>query len=304
MNRVLVIVVTYNALRWADQCFGRLRESEEPVDLFVVDNGSTDGTQDYLRSHCPEAVFVQNPSNTGFGQANNIGLRYALEKGYEYVYLLNQDAWIFPDTLGELIAAHQKHPENGILSPMQFQADLRELDVQFYKRLDISSILDSRLEPAEPDMESFRSLMFQTNITEVPYIMAAHWLISRDCLRKTGLFSPIFPHWGEDENYCDRAIYHGFKVGCVFSAKAVHDRAVRREPVSVKVRRNYYMKTISGMSRISAPRRGLLYAFTYACYNVLKYKTFEPLHYFMEILRQCRSIRRCREASRDTCAFY
>ena len=69
-------------------------------------------------------------------------------------------------------------------------------------------------------------------IYEVKDVMAAHWLISRDCLLKTGCFSPTFRHYGEDDNYLDRAIFHGFKVGIIPATKAVHDRADRKDTIA------------------------------------------------------------------------
>ena len=81
MDRVLVIVVTYNAMRWIDRCLGSLLASKPKPDVFVVDNASTDGTPDYLSSNFNDVIVNKPGRNLGFGQANNIGLKYALENG-------------------------------------------------------------------------------------------------------------------------------------------------------------------------------------------------------------------------------
>ena len=93
-NQLLVIIVNYNGMKWLERCLSSLTSSTVPSDVYIVDNGSTDGSQDYIRSNFKDAIFVQSEENLGFGKANNIGLQYAYEKGYEYVYLLNQDAWV------------------------------------------------------------------------------------------------------------------------------------------------------------------------------------------------------------------
>ena len=49
MNKILVIVVTYNAMKWVDKCFSSVRESTYPSGIYVIDNGSTDGTQHYIK---------------------------------------------------------------------------------------------------------------------------------------------------------------------------------------------------------------------------------------------------------------
>ena len=58
-------------------------------------------------------------------------------------------------------------------------------------------------------------------------MMASHWMISRGCLQKVGGFSPAFIMYGEDDNYIDRARWHGYLCGVVPAASAVHDRADR-----------------------------------------------------------------------------
>ena len=82
MNRILTIVVTYNGMRWADRCFGSLSMSGVPTDVIAIDNGSTDGTPEYISENFPQVKIVATGENYGFGRANNIGLRYALEHGY------------------------------------------------------------------------------------------------------------------------------------------------------------------------------------------------------------------------------
>ena len=108
MRKILVIIVTYNGMKWIDRCLGSVYASGMPADVIVIDNGSSDGTPEYVGKQFPEAVLISTGENHGFGKANNIGFSYALEKGYDYVYLLNQDAWIFPDTFSRLVDAMEK----------------------------------------------------------------------------------------------------------------------------------------------------------------------------------------------------
>ncbi|MBR2608503.1 MAG: glycosyltransferase, partial [Bacteroidales bacterium] len=121
-KRILVVVVTYNGMNWLDRCLGSIRTSNMPADVIVIDNGSKDGTCQYVPSAFPEVNFICTGENLGFGKANNIGFRYALEQEYDYVYLLNQDAWVFPDTFGVLAGAMDADDSLGILSPMQMAA--------------------------------------------------------------------------------------------------------------------------------------------------------------------------------------
>lgn len=218
MADTLVIIVTYNGRRWIEKAVSSVRASERDADLFVVDNASTDGTPDWLEEQGIETDRMM--ANHGFGAANNIGLRRALERGYRYVYLLNQDAWLLPDTLGRLAAFLDEHPEYGLVSPMQMKPDLASLDDQFARHYP-------------------------------HFFMAAHWMLRRECIEKVGGFSPAFPHYGEDVNFLDRARFHGFKCGVVESARAVHDRDRRPRPKDYRMR----LKLITAKTRISDPSR-------------------------------------------------
>ena len=69
------------------------------------------------------------------------------------------------------------------------------------------------------DLKKFK---FSEKIYEVPFINAAIWLMSNKCLKTVGGFSPVFFHYGEDNNYCHRVIYHNLKIGIVPLLKAYH----------------------------------------------------------------------------------
>ena len=217
--KLLVIIVTYNAMRWAERCFDSLQNSSIVPDVFVVDNGSTDGTQTFVQGNYPNVLFVQSEKNLGFGAANNIGLKYALDNNYDYVYLLNQDAWVMTNTFEKLIKISMGHPDFGLISPMQMNADLYHIDKNFCNGL------------FDYQNKNYINDLYNRNLKEIyettPFIMAAHWFLTKDCIKKVGGFSPTFTHYGEDNNYAHRIVYHGFKIGVTPQLKVVHDRGER-----------------------------------------------------------------------------
>ena len=116
--KVLVIIVSYNFEPWIDRCLGSLRLSQYPVDIVVIDNGSKDQTVQRIQKDFPEIHLLPQNENLGFGRANNIGMQIALAEGYDFVFLLNQDAWVDSNTIGKLVELSQSHPQYGILSPV------------------------------------------------------------------------------------------------------------------------------------------------------------------------------------------
>ena len=83
------------------------------------------------------------------------------------------------------------------------------------------------------------------------FVMAAHWLISKECLKKVGGFSPTFPHYGEDNNYIQRILYHGFKIGIVTNTRCVHDREARKHSKKYSEYRSYIKELI----KLSDPQK-------------------------------------------------
>ena len=285
-QKVLVIVVVYNGMPWLERCLGSVALTQSAflsaVDLFVVDNGSSDGSADFVAARFPEATLVRSETNLGFGRANNLGLQHALENGYDAVYLLNQDAWVLPETLEELVRLSAAAPAFGILSPLQYQADGVRLDARFEKRLQKAG------EVKGPDP-----------IRELPFIMAAHWLVTRPCLEKVGLFAPVFQLYGEDVNYCDRARYHGFKTGVALSARAVHDRASRPADREQEIRLNCFSGNLARLCDINRPLwERLLFVTLFTAVKTVKYRSFRPWHYWRRLLGMLPEIRLTR---RGTC---
>lgn len=218
--KVFVIIVTYKGQQWYDTCFQSLRMSLIHVQAVVVDNASNDGTIEYIRAHFPEVYIIESQVNLGFGKANNLGIRYALDQGCDYVFLLNQDAWIEPDTFDKLITIHQNHQEYGIVSPIHLNAEKDAIERGLLKYLDDWKTTDESL---------FNDLFFHRgkDIYESKYVNAAAWLLPRKTLEMIGGFDPIFYHYGEDDNYMLRVNFHKMKIGVCPEARVVHD-TVRR----------------------------------------------------------------------------
>lgn len=282
-------------MHWVDRCLNSLRNSTMPVDIFVIDNGSTDGSQKYIKNNFQEVFFTQSETNLGFGKANNIGLQYALDNNYDYVYLLNQDAWVMPDTIEKLINTQRNHPEYGVLSPMQLEANNERFDKIF------GLICSGQI-----NNDFLNDLFFNhiKTVYQVKDVMAAHWLISRTCIEKVGGFSPTFPHYGEDNNYNQRIYIKGLKVGIVPDAIAIHDRATREKTRE----RDMYMFYINWLIKLSNPhlslKRSGYHILKESCLNSLGFKSFKPIEYGLKIFRNWVNIAKNKEISiRDNCAF-
>ncbi len=206
--------MTYNGSKWFEKCFTSLCDSSIPVKVIAIDNASSDETVTLIKQKFPSVDVIQTGSNLGFGQANNIGLKKALKENADYVFLLNQDAWIEPASIAKLVEVHQSNEAFGIISPMHISGDNKSLEYKFKEYIQ------------PPFSDGMMSDLFMNTVKpvyETTFVNAAAWLISKDCLQTVGGFDPLFPHYGEDVDYVQRAQYFNFKVGICPSAKIWHD---------------------------------------------------------------------------------
>lgn len=210
--KVLTIIVSYNFEQWIDRCLGSLYQSDYPTDIVVIDNASKDQTVQRIKTDYPQVQLIENPSNLGFGQANNIGMKLALEKDYEVVFLMNQDAWVAKNTIGTLIHLSKVYPQYGILSPVHLTASEKRLDPGFSSYIGV---------------ETCSQLSTDKEIIPLPFVNAAFWMIPTAVLKQVGGFSPLFYHYGEDKDFINRICYHHFQVGYSPLVFGCHDREYR-----------------------------------------------------------------------------
>lgn len=235
--KVYTVVVTYNGMQWIEKCLNSILSSTLINEIVIVDNASEDGTLDFIRAYFPSIHSIAQSKNLGFGKANNIGISYALKKEAEFVFLLNQDAHIDSDVFENLISVSVKNKAYGIVSPVHRNWEGSELEYYFSL---FSSVNSKFLSDALLKREG-------SNLYEVPFVNAAAWFIPRNVLETVGGFDPMFKHYGEDNNYCQRLEYHGFKIGFVSNCNIFHDGKIRKEPPNYLFSEAYYLNEIKNL---------------------------------------------------------
>lgn len=217
---VWAVVVHFNGEEWIRNCLQSLCSSTLPVKVAVIDNAST--TQagiDIIQSEFPQITFIQSKENAGFGRANNIGMQLAVDNHADFVFLLNQDAWIEPDTIEKLVAVSEQNPAFGIISPFHLNAEKSALESGFSNYLRADKC---------PNVISDIYLRQAKSLYPLPFVNAAAWLITKQCLQTVGGFDPMFFMYGEDVDYCNRVIYHRFSIGVSPVTTICHARVERK----------------------------------------------------------------------------
>ncbi len=280
-KNIYAIVVTYNGIRWIERCLeSLLLLSEIKLNVIVVDNNSSDGTIDFIIEKYPEIELIPLKENVGFAAANNLAIEHVLGKYPDYLLLLNQDAWIEPNTIFELLSGFKFGSHFGIMCPIQLNGDNSALDFNFSMHLNrdncptfISDLYFNKLD----------------KVYEIKFSNAACWLVDINCIYKVGLFDPIFKLYGEDDNYVQRLVFHSLRIGLVPSSTVFHDREYRlgkKTPSSL-----FYEEKVEVLKIILNVNHGLIRSliagFTYifkSVFNKLISFDFGELLYDMKII--------------------
>ena len=210
-KKVFAVIVSWNGAGWISEAIASLQKSSVPIDIVIVDNASTDETVTIVAEAFQDVLLIRLDTNHGFAQANNAGIQHALAHGADYVFLLNQDAKVQPDTVGRLIEASEQHPDFGILSPIHLTYNGEGIEPAFFAFIKDHSLFATAM-----------LLGRAQDVYETEFINAAVWLLPRQTLEKVGGFDPVFFMYAEDNDYCYRTRVHGLKIGFVPRAFAYH----------------------------------------------------------------------------------
>lgn len=215
-----IVILAHNQLDYTKHCVESVfRHTPEPFELIVVDNGSTDGTGDYLEgrkrdaenrfgdrpgeghSACRRLEILSFGENLGFAEGNNRGIDTA--RG-DYILMLNNDAVVTPGWLGKLIACAESKPTVGIVGPMTNRISGPQQVAQAH--------YDTR---TLEGLESFSGAFSSRNAgRRVPFwrIVGFCMLIKRAVIDRIGGLDPRFGLGNfEDDDFCIRAHLAGFE---------------------------------------------------------------------------------------------
>ncbi len=210
-NSVVAVVVTYNRLEKLKRCLAALAASDSPCDVLVVDNASTDGTTDWLASAQSDTVSVVNTGkNIGGAGGFNVGVREAVGRGYEFIWLMDDDCMVHPDSLSRLSEADRiLGGDYGWLSSVALWTDGRPCKMN--KQKAVADFYDNA------DLLGY-SLLAATQATFVSL------LVRSSVVRQFGLPITDFFIWGDDVEYTRRiAVRGGLRSFVVGNSVVTHE---------------------------------------------------------------------------------
>ncbi len=221
---VTVVVVTWNALPWLEQCL----ESVRGRDVIVVDHGSTDGTLELVREQFGDVRVIEQ-SNRGMGGGNNSGMRVADGRWF---FLLNSDAWVEQDEQGgdgldKLIAFADQHPEAAVVGPRLVNTDgTLQRSVRGEPtlwRLATEYLGIRKLAPRSQRLNPLYAGGFDHDeVRAVEWLYGPALLVRREAADAVGLFDEDFFMFSEEVDWMTRFRRAGWQVLFFPGTQVVH----------------------------------------------------------------------------------
>lgn len=264
MNRIAAVIVTYNRKEMLKRCVDSLLMQTAPCDVLVVDNASSDGTGEYLRelNKKKNIHVLKMPGNMGGAGGFNRGIRKAVESGYEYIWVMDDDTLPRPDALGKLLEADEYLEGNyGFLSSVVLWTDgkgcrmnRQKVKKDFYED---AGLLTQGLIPVE--QATFVSLFMKASV-----------------IKKAGLPVKEFFIWGDDLEYTRRLAVR-MKMPCymvgrsqVVHAMKTNNGSCIATDVPDRIDRYRYAYRNENFAYRYEGIRGIIYYMAKCMYNILR----------------------------------
>ena len=210
---VYIIVLTWNGKKDTIECLNSLRRVKYPnFKVLVVDNASSDGTEETIKLEFDTIEYIKNKENLRFAGGNNVGIEYSLCRNADYILLLNNDTIVDEYFLNELIITAESDPQIGMVGPKIYYYSERNRIWYAGGRIDWGKGWISHNGIRELDNKKFYKQQ------DTDYISGCCILVKTEVIRKVGMLDTSFYIYGEDVDWCIRAVRAGYRL--IFEPKA------------------------------------------------------------------------------------
>jgi GT2 family glycosyltransferase len=219
-----VITVILNTNRCNDtlECLASLKESSyKNHKVIVLDNHSTDGSQQAIRELFPDVQLIELEENRGYAGNNNFGIDAAIQQGADWVFVLNEDTIIDPGCISNLVEVGESDPGVGIVGPMVYHHDEPDI-IQSAGGMLGQKWESIHLGKNEPDLGQY------SEPHTVEWISGCAILVRRAAIEQIGMLDPKFFYYWEETEWCLRAGEAGWRIVNVPQGKIWH-KGVQRD---------------------------------------------------------------------------
>ena len=192
-------------------CLESLRQLTYPNwQVVVVDNGSGDDSVVHITDHCPEVDLVETGANLGFAGGCNVGIRRALDRGADYLWLLNSDTWVNSTALSAMVELAERDPALGAVGSVIYDQAVPERILAWG-----GGWVDLRR--GRPS-----HALAQVEGAALDYLTGASLLLRARALEQVGLLDESFFLYWEETDLCFRLRADGWKLGVAPDSRVWH----------------------------------------------------------------------------------
>lgn len=216
-KKLAVVILNFKAKKYVLSCIKSVLDSSfEDLEIFLVDNDSNDGLEDEIRKF-EGLTFFQTGKNLGYSGGNNYGIKAVLDKGFEYVFILNPDTTVEKKTVEILLQLMEEYKAD-IVSPKIYFAGTKRI---WYAggEFDLANVLGSHKGVNEEDKGQY------DRAEETDFATGAAMLVRSEVFERIGLFDERYFLYYEDSDLCYRAKRKGFKIMYIPEAVVYHANA-------------------------------------------------------------------------------
>jgi GT2 family glycosyltransferase len=216
-----IVLLNWNSGEMTAECIRSLFQmNDSAFEIIVVDNGSKDGSAEYLRKQFPQITILPQDHNLGFAAGCNVGMKLAMQRGFKYVLPLNNDTVVDPAFLAELSLAANEHPQAAMISPKIYFWDLPDRFWWAGGSFSLWTGMAKHIGRKEVDHGQFdRSV-------ELDWATGCALLMSTAALRETGLFDESLFGNGEDLDLSLRLRKAGYQIWFAPKSRLWHKEGV------------------------------------------------------------------------------
>jgi GT2 family glycosyltransferase len=218
-KKLAIVLVNWNSFELTKDTLESLQQTTYAnYDTIVVDNGSVDGSGDLIEKTFPNCIVLKSATNKGFTGGNNIGMDFALQQGYEYIMMLNNDVAVEPNFLEPLIAKLDQDVTVGAVQPLIYFHHDRSLiwnaGSTYNALFGICSTPDYNKK--DPDQ------LFKNKSKKIDWITGCAFMMRASVLKKVGLLKEAFFIYYEDVDLSFRIKAAGYHLGYVPGSVIYH----------------------------------------------------------------------------------
>ncbi len=234
MPHVFILIVNWNGKDDTIHCLSSLKSLNTKgikLSIIVVDNGSSDGSIEIIKKKFPSVIVYEAQENLGFTGGNNVGISLAIQKGADYVWLLNNDTFVDKESLQALLGAFVGE-RVGIAGSKIYFAAGREYYKEKYNASELGKVLWyagglidwNNMYASHRGVDEVDAGQYN-NVGETPFVTGCSMFIKSSVFHAIGKFDDRYYLYLEDLDFCLRAQKAGFRTVYIPSSKIWHVNA-------------------------------------------------------------------------------